>query len=200
MTSLIPLTRGGLAALALCLLGGLPAAAQDAEQVPGTVAAEDGLVPGDIYLVEQHGDWSRRCIFLPEEPNPCQLYQLLFDQDGNAVAEFAAFFIPPTEEGAIAGANIMTPLQTLLPAGLALSVDGGPAARYQFLYCEVAGCVARAGFTEAEIDQFKRGTAATVIIVSALSPDNPIGLPMSLTGFTAAYNALEAEPFVDGPP
>lgn len=69
-----------------------------------------------------------------------------------------------------------------------LSVDGGQARRYPFTFCNQGGCVARVGFTQAEIDQFKRGNAATVRLVPAAAPDQEIVLSMSLKGFTAGFD------------
>jgi invasion protein IalB len=52
--------------------------------------------------------------------------------------------------------------------------------------------VARLGFTQAEIDEFKRGASATVRLVPAASPGEEVVLPLSLTGFTAGFTSTDA--------
>jgi len=51
----------------------------------------------------------------------------------------------------------------------------------------MGGCVARVGFTEAEVTQFKRGARATLRLVPAAAPDQNVTLDISLIGFTAGY-------------
>lgn len=166
-----------------------PDAAADAtSEAPADPAASTEPQVGQPYIRQEFGDWSLRCIKAEEgQPDPCQLYQLLKDQQGNDVAEVSMF--PLTDAGeAVAGATIVTPLETLLTEGLALQVDDGEARAYPFSFCTTAGCVARLGFTQAEIDAFKAGNAATVRIVPAGAPDQEVLLQLSLSGFTAAFS------------
>lgn len=151
----------------------------------------EDLAPGQPYVRGQSGDWSFRCLKAPEGQNdPCQLYQLLQDDEGNDVAEFSIF--PLQDSGrAAAGATIVAPLETLLTQQLTLSVDGGSARRYPFTFCNTAGCVARVGFTQDEVNQFKRGARATLRMVPAAAPDQEVVLNVSLTGFTAGFDGLE---------
>lgn len=171
------------------------AAAQTETQVP----AGDGLAvgepvsaeprPGEPYVAETFGDWALRCIVNPEGEDPCRLYQLLSDQNGNAVAEISVF---PLAEGgeAVAGATIVTPLETLLTRQITLSVDGGAAKRYPFTFCAEIGCVSRAGFLQEDIDAFRRGSKAELVIVPVAAPDQTVTLEVSLSGFTAGFNAV----------
>lgn len=151
----------------------------------------EDLAPGQPYVRGQSGDWSFRCLKAPEgQEDPCQLYQLLQDSEGNDVAEFSIFPLPNSGRAA-AGATIVAPLETLLTQQLTLSVDGGSARRYPFTFCNTAGCVARVGFTQDEVAQFKRGARATLRMVPAAAPDQEVVLTVSLTGFTAGFDGLE---------
>ena len=87
----------------------------------------------------------------------------------------------------------MAPLETFLPAKLTITVDGNQPRIYDFTFCNRAGCVARVGFTQAMIDQFKAGANGTVTIVPAASPETKVELRVSLSGFTAAITAAEAD-------
>ncbi len=153
-------------------------------------AVDDAPAFGTPYIRELSGDWSVRCITAEQGvDDPCQLYQLLFDADGNSVAEFSMFPLP-TGGQAAAGATIVVPLETLLTEQITLSVDGASKRRYPISFCNTSGCVARVGFTSDEVNQFKRGNAALMRIVPAGAPDQEVNLTISLSGFTAGYNSL----------
>jgi len=148
---------------------------------------------GETYVFSSHGDWELRCIRTgTDQPEPCQLYQLVKDQNGNSVAEFNMFALPPGAQAA-AGANIVTPLETLLTEQISISVDGAQGKRYPFTFCTQIGCISRVGFTQADITGFKGGNSATITIVPAGAPDQKVPLSLSLTGFTAGYDALVAK-------
>lgn len=184
--------------LALALAQG--AAAQDTSTsepaAPGAVlsmgepAGEDGV--GKVYVAQVSGDWELRCVKVAEGKEPCQLYQLLKDDKGNSVAEVNILTLPEGQQ-AVAGATIVTPMETLLTEQLTLQIGSGEGKRYPFAWCaENLGCVVRLGFTADEVAAMKKGSAATVTIVPLAAPDQRVGLTMSLTGFTAGFDALVA--------
>ena len=124
------------------------------EATPETAPADDGLdlgtpvddapQPGEPYVREVFGDWALRCVRVADGPEPCQLYQLLLDQDENPIAEVSIVPLPPGGQ-AVAGAVIVVPLETLLTEQLTLSIDGSQARRYPYDFCNRAGCIARFG-------------------------------------------------------
>ncbi len=149
--------------------------------------------PGQTYVEKVTGDWERKCIALPEGQgdDPCQMYQLLKDSTGNAVAEISLGKLPQGAQ-AVAGATVVVPLETLLTQQLTISVDGTQGRRYPFRFCTQLGCVANIGFTADEIAGFKAGANAMISIVPAAAPDQRVNLTMSLTGFTASFDELAA--------
>ena len=150
----------------------------------------EGPAVGQPYILQEFGDWAMRCVKAPEgQRDPCNLYQLLFDAEDNAIAEVNFFRLPEGGQAA-AGANIIVPLETLLIEGLILSVDGANPRSYPFRFCNAGGCVARLGFTQEDVDGFKRGASAQVRVVPAAAPDQEILLNLSLTGFTAGYEGV----------
>lgn len=166
-----------------------PATDAPATDAPADADGEPQI--GAYYLKETHGDWQVRCIRAPEGPDPCELFQLLRDSVENPVAE--ATIIPLSGGQVAAGMTITAPLETDLVAGLGLRVDQGQAVGYPFNVCVPIGCISRVGLTEAELNGFKRGAAATVTLLPfGADVDNRVELPMSLTGFTAGMNALTA--------
>ena len=154
------------------------------------VAAADA--PGTTYTKTAFDDWDLRCIRVAEGKEPCQLYQLLKDQNDNAVAEITLFGLPKGSE-AVAGATVITPLETLLTQQITLSVDTGAGKRYPFSWCSQIGCFSRIGLTAGDIASFKKGAAAKLVIVPVAAPDQKVELGVSLKGFTAGYEAVLAE-------
>ena len=182
---------------AVLALGTAPLSAQTAEDPP---ASPDMLSLGEPaedpefgmpYVAEEFRDWQMRCVRTPEGDDPCQLYQLLRDEEGNSVAEISLFGLPEGQAAA-AGATIITPLETLLTAQITMAIDGGTPRRYPFTWCAAIGCVARIGLTADEITAMQRGGEARVTIVPVAAPDQPVSLRVSLLGFTAGLAAVNA--------
>ncbi len=146
---------------------------------------------GQTYVADVQGDWEIRCVRSEDGNDPCQLYQLLQDEAGNSVAEIGLFALPAGQQAA-AGATIITPLETLLTQQVTIAVDGGTAKRYPFTWCSEVGCFARVGFTADEVAAFKRGRQAVLTIIPVVAPDQPVRLTISLSGFTAGYDAVAA--------
>lgn len=162
----------------------------DAPRSDGLSTGQDVVAQGQTYVMSEHDDWDLRCIKAPEgQKDPCQLYQLLEDQNGNSVAEINLFNLPGDQQLA-AGATIVTPLETLLTQQVQLSVDGGRAKVYPFTFCTQIGCFSRVGFTAGDISNFKRGNEAKIVVVPAQAPDQKVELTVSLKGFTSGYNAV----------
>lgn len=175
-------------------LGDTPDPATDLNmgQTEAEAQAAEGPQPGQPYIRETFGDWGLRCINNPDGDDPCQLYQLLRNGEDVSVAEISVF---PLADGgrAAAGATIVVPLETLLTENLKLSIDGGAARIYPFSFCNRAGCVARIGLTGDDVASFKRGAKAVLTLVPAAAPTEKVKLDVSLTGFTAGLNSVEAQ-------
>ncbi|PUB11240.1 invasion associated locus B family protein [Yoonia sediminilitoris] len=146
---------------------------------------------GQTFVKTEEGDWQIRCVKAPEgRPDPCSIYQLLKDGDGNQVAEVNIFRLPEGRR-VLGGATVVVPLETLLGQGVTVSVDGANERRYPFDFCNAGGCIAKIGFTPDEVGQFKRGNEGNVRVVPAAAPEDEVRLVMSLTGFTAAFDSLD---------
>jgi len=177
-----------------------PPADQPADQPQVT---PDGLVMGTevatgqeigaTYTAAPFEAWEQRCVRSESGVDPCQLYMLVKDKDGNATAEFTMFGLPVSAENpAAAGGTFIAPLETLLTAGLMLQVDGGKAKGYPFTFCTQIGCIARLGFTAEEVAEMKNGAEIKAVIVPFVAPDDRVELTISLKGFTAGLEAVDA--------
>ncbi|MDT1063778.1 invasion associated locus B family protein [Paracoccus sp. CPCC 101403] len=158
---------------------------------PGGTVPE-GTTPqvGQTYAKSTHGDWLLRCMKTESGQDPCELYQLLKDEHGSAVAE--ASILPMSGE-VQAVVTFVAPLETDLQAGLGLQIDSGKAARYPFMLCAPVGCISRIGMTDAELAPMKRGSSATVSLLPfGAKKDQLVKLSLSLKGFTSGFDALVA--------
>ena len=154
-------------------------------------APEDANGIGQTYVKETFGDWDLRCIRTESGNDPCQLYQLLLDQNDTSVAEINVFPVSGNPN-IVGGATIVTPLETLLTADLRLGVDSGEVRVYPFSFCRQIGCFSRLGLTSEDVAGFQAGSVANVIIVPAAAPDQTVNLRASLSGFTAGWREIVA--------
>jgi invasion protein IalB len=144
---------------------------------------------GDYYVKGSFGDWTLRCLKTEQTQDPCQLFQLMHTPDGSPVAEYN--LNPVQSDGVvIAGANVITPLETLLTQQLTIQVDDENAKIYPFAFCVQMGCVARIGLTEDDLESYRSGAQAIITMFPAAAPTKPERLTLSLTGFTAGHEAL----------
>ncbi|OYU18314.1 MAG: invasion-associated locus B family protein [Rhodobacteraceae bacterium PARR1] len=167
-----------------------PAADAAADLAMGQPAQDPNAI-GATYSKAVFDAWDLRCVRTETGQDPCQLYQLLKDGQGTSVAEFNLFDLPEGGEAA-AGATVIAPLETQLTAGLRIAIDGAEPKVYPFTFCARIGCVARVGFTAAEMDLLRKGEKAIVTIVPAVAPDQQVVLEASLKGFTAGFDAVKA--------
>ena len=195
-------TRFTALAVSLALLAA-PVFAQTTEAPAGDAANGSGLTlgtevggdtgVGSTYVLAKFEQWEQRCVRTEAGVDPCQLYMLLKDGDGNSVAEFTMFGLPAGTEGpAVAGATFIAPLETLLTTGMTLQVDTDKPRAYPFTFCAAIGCVSRLGFTAEEVAQMKKGANAVINIVPFVAPDQKVALTISLKGFTAGLDAVNA--------
>ncbi|SDL07435.1 invasion associated locus B family protein [Paracoccus chinensis] len=165
-----------------------PAApAQSAGTAPAQTPAQDQV--GSYYTKSTHGDWQLRCLRTQDGKDPCELYQLLRDDQQTPVAEIS---VVPFSGEAAAIMNFVAPLETNLEAGMGLQIDAGKNNRYPFMVCAPIGCVSRIGMSQAELDSFKRGSKATVSLLpfGGTMEENLVRLNVSLSGFTAGFDEL----------
>ncbi len=175
-----------------------PDAAPPAEGAPATDApAADGTPNPDFPVAAQEQpretvkgtfeDWQVRCS--TREPEKCFLYQVVSDDQKQAIAEFTMIALPEGSQAA-AGATLVTPLGVLLGKGVSLTIDNAQPLGYPYLYCAQSGCFARLGLTAATITRMKRGNVAKLTIFGVNAPEKAVIGNLSLKGFTAAMKEI----------
>ena len=82
--------------------------------------------------------------------------------------------------------QVAVPTGRVIPAGIAMQVDGGEAQRIPYSICLPDRCIAEAPLTNELVAAFKAGGAMTLTSVNFQNQPNPINV--TLQGFTAAFD------------
>jgi invasion protein IalB len=133
------------------------------------------------------GDWQMRC----ETPagataEQCALVQNVVAEDRPNVT--LVIIVLKTADGKSRLLRVVAPLGILLPSGLGLKIDQTDIGRAGFVRCLATGCVAEVVMDDNLITQLRGGQAATFIVFQ--TPEEGIGIPVSLNGFAAGLDAL----------
>lgn len=151
-----------------------------------------GLALSPLQAAPEEGktfnDWEIGCDKKPDsEEKICHLQQLISEKESNKpILMVAAGYLPGREAPTII---ITLPLGVLLPPGLTLQVDDNDAIAFPFEVCDPVGCRAGVELKDDLLKQFKSGKKAQLTFASIQR--KPVGLPISLTGFTAGLKSLK---------
>ena len=168
MDALIRVSLACVAALAGIALAAAPASAQ------GTVKSV-------------HGDWQIRCDTPPgAQGEQCALIQSVTAEDRPNVG--LTVIVLKTADQKSRLMRVLAPLGVLLPSGLGLKIDKTDVGRAGFVRCLPNGCVAEVQMNEDLLKQLRTGQQATFIIFQ--TPEEGIGIPMSLKGFGEGFDKL----------
>ena len=147
--------------------------------------------PGEIYLAGTKGDWNVRCVTgNPGEADRCEIQQLLFINENTPIADISIFKLPAGEI-AVAAANVMVPLETLLTKKFRVAFSEESKKEFPYSFCNKNGCLVRMGLLKEDIEALKKGSSSEISITHISSPDSAINLSLSLDGFTAAFDIIE---------
>ena len=134
-----------------------------------------------------HGDWEIRCDTPPgASGEQCVLIQNVTAEDRDNIG--LSVIVLKTADHKSRILRVLAPLGVLLPTGLGLKIDDIDVGRAGFVRCLPNGCIAEVIMDDKLIEQLKTGEFATFIIFQ--TPEEGIGIPISLTGFGPGYDAL----------
>ncbi|MBJ3777679.1 invasion associated locus B family protein [Acuticoccus mangrovi] len=142
-------------------------------------------------IAARHGDWQIRCerpVGAPSEQ--CALVQNVEAQDRANVGLTVIFLRTADRQARIL--RVLAPLGVLLPSGLGLSIDNNEVGLAGFVRCLPEGCIAEVELDDGLIERFEAGNTATFVIFQ--TPEEGIGIPISLNGFTSGFAALDNPP------
>ena len=157
--------------LAVGLLLGLSAVGAQAQ---GVVKAE-------------YGDWQMSCDTPPGASfEQCALIQNVTAEDQPNVG--LSVIVLKTADKQVRLLRVLAPLGVLLPNGLGLNIDGTDIGRVAFVRCLPNGCVAEVVLDDALLDQLSKGQTAIFVVFK--TPEEGIGIPVSLNGFADGFAQL----------
>jgi invasion protein IalB len=133
------------------------------------------------------GDWQLRCETPPgAKAEQCALVQNVAAEDRPSMTLLV--IVLKTADAKTRLLRVVAPLGVLLPSQLGLRIDDVDIGRASFVRCLNSGCVAEVVMEPALLDQFRNGQQATFIVFQ--TPEEGIGIPVSLNGFGPGYDAL----------
>jgi len=147
----------------------------------GMAAVGQGIVKA------QHGDWQLSCDTPPGASfEQCAIIQNVTAEDQPNVG--LSVIVLKTADNQARLLRVLAPLGVLLPNGLGLNIDGTDLGRVAFVRCLPNGCVAEVIMDDALIETLSTGDNAIFVVFK--TPEEGIGIPVSLNGFGAGYAAL----------
>jgi len=134
-----------------------------------------------------NGDWQMRCDTpAGAQGEQCAIVQSVTADDRPNVG--LTVIVLKTADKKSRLLRVLAPLGVLLPSGLGLRIDQAEVGRAGFVRCLPNGCVAEVVLEDQLINQLKTGKQATFIIFQ--TPEEGIGVPVSLNGFGPGFDAL----------
>jgi invasion protein IalB len=155
----------------------------------GLLASALAVAPAHAQGVVRsvHGDWQIRCDTPPgAQSEQCALIQSVTAEDRINVG--LTVIVLKTADQKSRLMRVLAPLGVLLPSGLGLKVDQTDIGRAGFVRCLPNGCIAEVIMDEKLVGQLKTGQTATFIIFQ--TPEEGIGIPVSLKGFNEGFDKL----------
>ncbi len=173
------------------IINNLPAVSQEASGLSLGKPLETIRKPGEIYLAGNKGDWNVRCITgNPGDIDKCEMQQLIYLNENTPIADISIFKLNPGEI-AVAAANVMVPLETLLTKKFRVAFSEDNVKEFPYSFCNNNGCLIRMGLKKEDVEAMKKGSASKLSITHISDPNAAINLNLSLEGFTAAYEVIK---------
>ncbi|MEO8883624.1 MAG: invasion associated locus B family protein [Devosia sp.] len=135
----------------------------------------------------QYGDWQMSCDTPPGASTPqCAIIQNVTAEDQPNVG--LSVIVLKTADQKAKLLRVLAPLGVLLPNGLGLNIDGKDMGRVAFVRCLPNGCVAEVAMDDALIKTLSTGKSAIFVVFK--TPEEGIGIPVSLKGFGDGFAQL----------
>jgi invasion protein IalB len=137
---------------------------------------------------QQVGDWQITCDTPPGAASEqCVIIQSVTAEDQPNVGLRVIALRTADQQARLL--RVLAPLGVLLPNGLGLNIDGVDMGRVAFVRCLPNGCVAEVVMDDALLKALSEGKSALFVVFK--TPEEGIGIPVSLSGFGEAFNQLK---------
>ena len=151
----------------------------------GTLLSPSAFAQGVVKA--QYGDWQMSCDTPPGASfEQCAIIQNVTAEDQPNVG--LSVIVLKTADRQARLLRVLAPLGVLLPNGLGLNIDGTDMGRVAFVRCLPNGCVAEVVMDDALIKQLSEGSTAIFVVFK--TPEEGIGIPVSLDGFKDGFANL----------
>jgi invasion protein IalB len=140
-------------------------------------------------VVGTYGDWLMECDTpAGAQYEQCALTQTVQAEDRDNIGLVVIVLKTADQQAQLM--RIIAPLGVLLPPPfeLGLAIDGENIGKIPFVRCVTEGCVAEALLEPDLLSQLRAGATATFSIF--VTPEEGIGIPVSLVGFGEGFDAL----------
>ena len=135
----------------------------------------------------EYGDWVLWCDTPPgAQGDQCALMQRVVAEDRSDMA--LDVVILRTADRTAKILRVVAPLGVLLPTGLGLKIDDADIGRAGFVRCLPNGCIAEVILEDDLLNKLKTGKSAIFIVFQ--TPEEGIGIPISLVGFGPGFDKL----------
>jgi invasion protein IalB len=152
-----------------------------------TVLLGTGLAEAQGVVRAQFGDWQMSCDTPPGAVNEqCAIIQNVTAEDQPNVGISVIALKTADQQARLL--RVVAPLGVLLPNGLGLNIDGNDLGRVAFVRCLPNGCVAEVIMDDQLIELLGTGTSAIFVVFK--TPEEGVGIPVSLNGFADAFRSL----------
>lgn len=151
------------------------------------VALQTPASQGQGVVKAQYGDWQMSCDTPPGASfEQCAIIQNVTAEDQPNVG--LSVIVLKTADQQARLLRVLAPLGVLLPNGLGLNVDGVDMGRVAFVRCLPNGCVAEVVIDDPLLKTLSEGQAAIFVVFK--TPEEGIGIPVSLNGFADGFGQL----------
>ena len=145
------------------------------------------LAFGQGIVKAQYGDWQMSCDTPPGASfEQCAIIQNVTAEDQPNVG--LSVIVLKTADQQARLLRVLAPLGVLLPNGLGLNIDGTDMGRVAFVRCLPNGCVAEVVMDDALLNQLSSGSTAIFVVFK--TPEEGMGIPVSLDGFKDGFANL----------
>ena len=135
----------------------------------------------------QYGDWQMSCDTPPGASfEQCAIIQNVTAEDQPNVG--LSVIVLKTADQQARLLRVLAPLGVLLPNGLGLNVDGKDIGRVAFVRCLPNGCVAEVVLDDDLLKTLSDGETAIFVVFK--TPEEGVGIPVSLNGFGEGFAQL----------
>ncbi|WP_162913913.1 invasion associated locus B family protein [Taklimakanibacter lacteus] len=178
-----------LSGLAVLLAGLVPAGVADAAAQEATQPADQKQAqPAPQKAQPPRVAWIASCTSPGRgQPQECAMEQRAIAKENGQLIGLVSIRVPSETRKPVT--MIQLPLNLFLPAGVNVDVDGDMTQNQSFQTCNQTGCFVGFPISDTLLKQLFNGGKLNVTF--QYLDKKPVTLPMSLEGFTDAYNRIK---------